>query len=128
MVGSIKCISHLQSKSHLSAHPRLSRPLILSSFSPPFQTLRDLVTDPAGESAASQLISALVTDQLEAAAAASSGGGGGFVGAVSAGVEAVAGALQRACPAYFKEADRTFYQVDAHGYPWEVDAICFICP
>ena len=71
------------------------------------------MTDPAGESAASQLISALVTDQLEAAAAASSGGGGGFVGAVSAGVEAVAGALQRACPAYFKEADRTFYQVDA---------------
>ena len=67
------------------------------------------MTDPAGEAAASQLISALVTDHLEAATGAA---GGGFTGAVSSsGVEAVAGALQRACPAYFKEADRTFYQV-----------------
>ena len=75
-------------------------------FMPPHftQTLRDLVTETAGEAAAAQLISALVTDQLESA----SGGTGGYA---TAGIEAVAGLLQRSCPGYFKEADRAFYQV-----------------
>ncbi|GAX83884.1 hypothetical protein CEUSTIGMA_g11309.t1, partial [Chlamydomonas eustigma] len=72
-------------------------------------TLRDLVVDTAGEASATQLISALVTDQLEA----SSGGVGAGLGAAAAGVEAAASALQRACPSYFKEADRTFYQASA---------------
>ena len=80
--------------------------MLFHTHSHPPQTIRDLVTDPAGEAAATQLISALVTDHLEAR-----GAGAGAGGAVSSGVDAVATALQRACPSYFKEADRNFYQV-----------------
>ncbi len=35
----------------------------------------------------------------------------------AAGVEAVAAALQRDCPAYFKEEDRIFYQVGWWAVP-----------
>lgn len=88
---------------HMSSSP--SRP----------QTMRDLVVESSGESLAARLISALVTDTLEATgpgAAAGGAKGPTSVGAsVGAGVDEVAAALQRSCPSYFKEADRAFYQV-----------------
>ncbi len=70
------------------------------------QTLRDLVCDPEGEAVATKLISVLVTDQLDLSA----GPGGARAGA-GAGVDEIAATLQRGCPSYFKEDDRTFYQV-----------------
>ena len=57
---------------------------------------------------ATKLISVLVTDQLDLSA----GPGEARTGA-GAGVDEIAAMLQRGCPSYFKEDDRTFYQVPA---------------
>jgi len=67
--------------------------------------LRDLVCDAEGEAVATKLISVLVTEQLDL--------GGTGPRSAGAGVEEIAAALQRGCPSYFKEDDRTFYQASA---------------
>lgn len=67
------------------------------------QNVRDLVYDRDGEAVATKLISVLVTEHLDTAASSSQG--------ITAGVDEVAAVLQRDCPSYFKDDDRTFYQV-----------------
>ena len=76
--------------------------------------LRDLVLDAEGQKLAAALIAALVGEQLDGGGGGGSAAGGGAGGGGGPGdVEELAALLQARAPAFFRDADRRFYQATA---------------